>query len=175
MPTDPAWFDVFEREFRDGQEADPGATVVRFPHGGAPSVDERANMALSLVSQAAAGLRAAEKRAEDTVAQAEDLASQAFERLRAAEARVQLAEKAQKDAEANLIQLAEALDKTREELEGARKRLFASESELADVKERAALAERRAFDAEAAIESITEAIRIELVGDGEKKSGAAVA
>lgn len=108
--------------------------------------------ALDLVSEAATAVRIAEERGAEMVARAEHLANAAIEKLRLAEAHIERAERAQRQAEAELAKVTSAAAEARNDLDMAQTRLAATESELAAAEQRASLAE-------AAVERIVDAIR----------------
>ena len=131
--------------------------VVKSARGG-----DSATAALDLVSETAAAIRELEKQSAQAVARAHDVANAVKEKLERAEARAERAEAALRQAEAEVAKLTAANVQTRKELEVLQSCLAAKEAELAASEQRAKSVERRADDADAAIQKIVDAIRTQL-------------
>jgi chromosome segregation ATPase len=140
--------------------------VVNFPmssDAGAPtssSCDPTA--ALRLVSETAEAIKCAENHAADMMAQAQSLAGTAAEKVRLTLARIERAETAKHEAETDLANCRAEIEKLRSDLKQAEARIADTADELAAVKQHASKTENRANDAEAALESVMNAIRTQL-------------
>jgi chromosome segregation ATPase len=135
--------------------------------------NDGAAVALEMVSEAAAAIRRLEEQSAEAVLRARDLANSIVEQLEATEARAERAETAQRESEAEVQELSEALEKARVDLDIARQQLADKDERLAAAAERvrsteAAVkdAQRRAAEANVAIERIVEAIRTQLPSQG---------
>jgi len=136
---------------------------------GADASNDKAAVALEMVSEAAAAIRDLEEQSAQAVARAQDLANSIVNQLESAEARAERAETAQRDAETAVQELSAALARTRSDLEITRRQLAKKSEELSQTEERLRLAEaegrfaqQRANEANAKIEQIVEAIRTQL-------------
>ena len=137
--------------------------------GESGSSNDKAAVALEMVSEAAAAIRELEEQSARAVARAQDLANSIVNQLESAEARAERAETAQRDAETAVQELSAALARTRSDLEIARRQLAKKSEELAQTEDRLRLAEAdargahlRAHEANSKIEQIVEAIRTQL-------------
>ncbi|ARN81692.1 hypothetical protein [Methylocystis bryophila] len=133
------------------------------------SSNDKAAVALEMVSEAAAAIRELEEQSAQAVARAQDLANSIVNQLEAAEARAERAETAQRDAETAVQELSAALARTRSDLEIARRQLAKKSEELSQTEDRLRLSEadaraahQRSAEANAKIEQIFEAIRTQL-------------
>jgi len=131
--------------------------------------DDKAAVALAMVSEAAAAIRELEEQSAQAVARAQDLVNSIAKQLESEEARAERAEEAQRLSEAEVKELSAAFARTRSELEIARGQLADRSEELSQTEERLRLAEaearaaqQRAIEANAKIEHIVEAIRTQL-------------
>jgi chromosome segregation ATPase len=131
--------------------------------------NDKAQVALEMVSEAAAAIRDLEEQSAQAVARAQDLANSIVNQLEAAEARAERAETAQRDAETAVQELSSALARTRSDLEITRRQLAKKTEELSQTEDRLRFAEAdakgahlRANEAHAKIEQIVEAIRTQL-------------
>ncbi|HTO79845.1 MAG TPA: ABC transporter permease [Methylocystis sp.] len=131
--------------------------------------NDKAAVALEMVSEAAAAIRELEEQSAHAVARAQDLANSIVNQLEAAEARAERAEAAQRDAETAVQELSAALARTRSDLEITRRQLAKKSEELSQTEDRLRLAEAdargahlRANEAHAKIEQIVDAIRTQL-------------
>ncbi|MCC3243779.1 ABC transporter permease [Methylocystis sp. WRRC1] len=138
------------------------ASVVNFPTRQISSGGDNAAAALNLVAEAAAAIKGLEEQAAEAVARAHNVADAVVRKLELADARAERAETAQLEAEAKIVELTAALEETRNAFDMLQSRLAAKEAELIRVEQRASLAERRADEANVAIQSIVEAIRTQL-------------
>ena len=149
---------------------DIGAHPADAQDRGEPNAsDDKAAVALEMVSEAAAAIRELEEQSARAVARAQDLANSIVNQLESAEARAERAETAQRDAETAVQELSAALARTRSDLEIARRQLAKKTEELSQTEDRLRLAEAdakgahlRANEANAKIEQIFEAIRTQL-------------
>ncbi|MGA9600304.1 MAG: ABC transporter permease [Methylocystis sp.] len=131
--------------------------------------NDKAAVALEMVSEAAAAIRELEEQSAQAVARAQDIANSIVNQLESAEARAERAEAAQRDAETAVQELSAALARTRSDLEITRRQLAKKSEELSHTEDRLRLAEaegrvaqQRAVEANAKIEQIVEAIRTQL-------------
>src|SRR3974390_2502280 len=131
--------------------------------------NDKAAVALEMVSEAAAAIRDLEEQSAQAVARAQDLATSIVNQREAAEARAERAETAQRDAETAVQELSAALARTRSDLEITRRQLAKKSEELSQTEDRLRLAEadargahQRANEAHTKIEQIVEAIRTQL-------------
>ncbi len=137
--------------------------------GNSSPSDDKATVALEMVSEAAAAIRELEEQSAQAVARAQDIANSIVNQLEAAEARAERAETAQRDAETAVQELSAALARTRSDLEITRRQLAKKSEELTQTEDRLRLAEAdargahlRANEAHAKIEQIVDAIRTQL-------------
>ena len=131
--------------------------------------DDKAAVALAMVSEAAAAIRELEEQSAQAVARAQDLVNSIAKQLESEEARAERAEEAQRLSEAEVKELSAAFARTRSDLEITRRQLADKSEELSQTEDRLRLAEaeargaqQRAIEANAKIEHIVEAIRTQL-------------
>ena len=131
--------------------------------------NDKAAVALDMVSEAAAAIRELEEQSAHAVARAQDLAASLVEQLEATEARAERAEAALQEAEAAVQELSAALARTRSDFEISRRQLAKKSEELSKTEDRLRLTEadarvghQRATEANAKIEQIVGAIRTQL-------------
>ena len=147
------------------QRGDPNVAALgspNFPPRQSPSDVDDASAALALVSETAAAIRQLEQHSAQAVARAHNAANAVMEELERTESRAQHAEMALRQADAEIAELSTAAMQAHEDIETLQSRLAAKEAELVAMEQRATLAERRADDAEDAIQSIVTAIRTQL-------------
>lgn len=118
--------------------------------------------ALDLVSQAAAAIKELEKQSAQAVARAHTAANAVREKLERAEERGDRAEAALRKSEAEAAELSAALVQTRNDVETLQSLLAAGQAELEAMEQRALVAEKRAGEADAAVQRIVDAIRTQL-------------
>jgi len=152
---------LFEGRIKDRLS---GGASIEEPERAAPaatvgSSSGAAATALEFVCDAAEAIRLAENHAAEQIAQVEELAKTAAEKLQIARASIERAEEAQRRADSDLADLKADVEMVKGQLRQAEARFAARSDELAAADRRANLAEKRAEDAEAAIERILEAIR----------------
>ena len=128
---------------------------------------DNARVALDLFSEAAEAIEDAEDLAAVAEARAQSIADAAIKEMGLAEARMRRAEAAQREAEAELADLRGIVEGIRKDVKQALSRYAVKEAELAATHQRAVAAEKRADDAEAAIEWIVQAMRNQLSGKKE--------
>jgi chromosome segregation ATPase len=150
-------------------DAPAAAVAVDFKLTQSSSEDDKAAVALELISETAAAIRQLEEQASQAVSRARSIVDATVEKLDVANARAERAERAQRKAEAEAADLSAALATARNEIETLYARLAATETELTtaqhradDAEWRADDAERRAAEANAAIERIVNSIREQL-------------
>jgi len=131
--------------------------------------DDKAAIALAMVSESAATIKQLKEQSARAVTRAQDLVSSIAKKLEGEEARADRAETAQRLSEAEVKELAAALARTRSDLEITRQQLAEKSEELSRTEGRFRLAEaearvaqQRAVEANAKINHIVEAIRTQL-------------
>ena len=131
--------------------------------------NDKAAVALEMVSEAAAAIKELEEQSAQAVARAQDLVNSIAKQLESEEARAERAEEAQRLSEAEVKELSAAFARTRSDLEITRRQLADKSEELSQTEDRLRLAEaearaaqQRAIEANAKIEHIVEAIRTQL-------------
>jgi len=131
--------------------------------------DDKAAIALAMVSESAATFKLLKEQSARAVARAQDLVSSIAKQLEGEEARAERAETAQRLSEAEVRELAAVLARTRSDLEITRQQLAEKSEELSRIEGRFRLAEaearvaqQRAVEANAKIDHIVEAIRTQL-------------
>lgn len=139
----------------DEDDAQRASSVVAFPTSQPPQRGDSAATALDLVAEAAAAVRGLEEQATEAIVRARHVADALVKKLETANARVADAENRLQSAEAEISQLVAEARETGDALSMLRHTLAAKEAELA-------AAEKRADDAEAAIQRIIDAIRAQL-------------
>lgn len=142
-------------------------------HGAQGSGAQDADAALALVSEAAEAIRKLEEQSAQAVARAHSAANAVMEKLERTVERAERAESALRQAEVEINELTANAMQAHEDLEMLRSVLAARESDLASMETRAEVAEKRADEANAAIQRIVGAIRTQLpvsadAGDGDK-------
>ena len=152
---------------RDNLDSQPTDAEGHEREAGASN--DKAAVALDMVSEAAAAIRELEEESAHAVARARDLAASIAEQLEAMEARAERAEAAQREAEAEVKELSAALARTRSDLDISRRQLAKKSEELSQTEDRLQSAEadarvghQRATEANAKIEQIVGAIRTQL-------------
>jgi len=145
-----------------GDVRPPAPPPANLPARQRPRSNDDATAALDLVSQAAAAIKELEKQSVQAVARAHSAANAVREKLQRAEDRGDRAEAALRTSEAEAAELTAALLQTRKDLEALQSRLAVKHADLVAMEQRAAAAEKRANDAEAAVQRIVDAIRTQL-------------
>jgi chromosome segregation ATPase len=123
---------------------------------------EDADAALALVSEAAEAIRKLEEQSAQAVARAHSAANAVMEKLERTVERAERAESALRQAEIEINELTASAMQAHEDLEMLRSVLSARENDLASMEDRAEAAEKRAEEANAAIQRIVGAIRTQL-------------
>lgn len=126
-----------------------------------PAADD-ATAALALVSEAAEAIRKLEEQSASAVSRAHSAANAVMEKLERTVARAERAEAALRQAEAEISELTASNMQQHKEIEMLRDSLSDREAELSALEQRLASAERRADEANAAIQRIVTAIRTQL-------------
>jgi len=145
-----------------GDTRPPAPPAANFPARQRPRANDDATAALDLVSQAAAAIKELEKQSAHAVARAHSAANAVREKLERAEDRGDRAEAALRTSEAEAAELTAALLQTRKDLDALQSRLAAKQADLAAMEQRAQAAEKRAIEADAAVQRIVDAIRTQL-------------
>lgn len=138
----------------DEDEAQRSGSVVSFPMQ-PPQRGDSAAAALDLVAEAAAAVRGLEEQATEAIVRARHVADALVKKLEIANAQVEDTDNRLQHAEAVISQLMAEAREADSTLSTLQRTLAAKEADLA-------AAERRADDAEAAIQSIVDAIRAQL-------------
>ena len=141
--------------------------VFSFGQNPPPAPPDGAAAALDLVSEAAEAIKCAEDRAAEMMARAQSLASSAAEKVRLTMARIERAEAAKREVEAEVGDCKAEIERLREELKQADARIADLTDEAAAAEYRGSLAQKRASDAEAAIERVVHALRTQLPRNSE--------
>lgn len=123
---------------------------------------DEANAALALVSEAAEAIRKLEEQSAQAVSRAHNAANAVMEKLERTVARAERAESALRQAETEIDELTSTAMQAHKDLEMLRSVLASREAELSATEQRAVAAERRADEANAAIQRIVTAIRTQL-------------
>lgn len=145
-----------------GDNRPPAPPPANFPARHRPRAPDDATAALDLVSQAAAAIQELEKQSAQAVARAHSTANAVREKLEHAEERGERAEAALRQSEAEAAELSTALVQARNDIEALESLLAARQVELVAMEQRAVVAEKRAIEADAAVQRIVEAIRTQL-------------
>lgn len=145
-----------------GDTRPPAPPPASFPPRHRPRGPDDATAALDLVSQAAAAIKELEKQSAQAVARAHTAANTVREKLERAEERGDRVEAALRKSEAEAAELSSALAQTRNDVETLQSLLAATQTELAAMEQRATVAEKRAAEADAAVQRIVDAIRTQL-------------
>ena len=136
-------------------QTEQSKSIVNFPKMPSGSFSDHAEAALNLVSEVAEAMKDAESRAAERVARAERLVNSAAEKLRLAQAHSERAEAMQRESEAEVVNLKTELKKAQAECALKATALVAAE-------DRAGTAEKRADDAQTALERVVHALRTQL-------------
>lgn len=128
---------------------------------------EGADAALALVSEAAEAIRKLEEQSAQAVARAHSAANAVMEKLERTVERAERAENALRQAEIEINELTASAMQAHDDLEMLRTAIAARESDLASMEQRATSAEKRAEEANAAIQRIVGAIRSQLPVSGD--------
>jgi chromosome segregation ATPase len=126
-----------------------------------PAADD-ATAALALVSEAAEAIRKLEEQSAHAVSRAHGAANAVMEKLERTVARAERAESALRQAESEISELTASSMQQHKEIDMLQACLADREAELAAIEQRLASAERRAEEANAAIQRIVTAIRTQL-------------
>lgn len=145
-----------------GESNRSGLAVVDFPRRHSLVSADDAHAALALVSEAAAAVRQLEEQSAQAVARAHNAANAVMEKLERSEARAERAEMALRQAEKEIAELTTAAMQAHKDIEMLQSCLSEREADFNAMEERALAAERRAEDANAAIQRIVTAIRTQL-------------
>jgi septal ring factor EnvC (AmiA/AmiB activator) len=145
-----------------GDTRPPAPPAANFPARQRARGGDDAMAALDLVSQAAAAIKELEKQSAQAVARAHGAANAVREKLERAEDRGDRAEAALRKSEAEAADLTAALIQTRKDLDALQSRLALKQADLVAMEQRAIAAEKRATEADAAVQRIVDAIRTQL-------------
>jgi chromosome segregation ATPase len=127
-----------------------------------PAASDDATAALALVSEAAEAIRKLEEQSAQAVSRAHSAANSVMEKLERTVARAERAESALRQAESEISELTASSLQQHKEIEMLQGCLSDREAELTALEQRLDSAERRAEEANAAVQRIVNAIRTQL-------------